>query len=224
MTRARGASSASPVTHLDFLCHVAGGWTWPSAPGGCVWVLSSRTEGCRTRGLCGLRVRALPSGLCGGSLHPPLGTRGAFHQASSITAPLMGAPPAGRPPPHPTPLWPCNQSRGAGSLARAGSHRYQLTAWVPFPFTRGRLTMADSPHRGPGPPPRERPWRAIGPHDLAPWRGGPPLPTGRTNGAFSSCQRPGSGRNRPPCQPGRAAASSPPCEPAPPHLGLGFTP
>lgn len=130
----------------------------------------------------------------------------------------------GRPPPHPTPPRPCNQSRGAGSLARAGSHRYQLTAWVPFPFTRGRLTMADSPHRGPGPPPRERPWRAIGPHDLAPWRGGPPLPTGRTNGAFSGCQRPGSGRNRPPCQPGRAAASSPPCEPAPPHLGLGFTP
>ena len=47
--------------------------------------------------------------------------------------------------------------RSAGSLARAGSHRYQLTAWVPFPFTRGQLTMADSPHGGPGSPPRERP-------------------------------------------------------------------
>lgn len=154
----------------------------------------------------------------GHSIHP-------WGHAGPSTRPAASRPlSGGRPPPHPTPLWPCNQSRGAGSLARAGSHRYQLTAWVPFPFTRGRLTMADSPHRGPGPPPRERPWRAIGPHDLAPWRGGPPLPTGRTNGAFSGCQRPGSGRNRPPCQPGRAAASSPPCEPAPPHLGLGFTP
>ena len=116
-----------------------------------MWVLSSRTEGCQVLGLCGLRVCALPSGVCGGSLHLPLGTHRAFHQASSITAPLR----AGTP--HPTQPRPCNQSRSAGSLARAGSHRYQLTACVPFPFTRGQLTMADSPHGGPGSPPRERP-------------------------------------------------------------------
>lgn len=125
-----------------------------------------------------------------GSLHPPLGTRGASRRASSLTAPPGRAPP--------TPPGPCNQSHSPGSRARAGSHRYQLTAWVSFPFTRGWLTMADSPHGGPGPPPRERPRPAIGPHDLTPRRGGPPLPTGRTNRAFSGCQRPGSGRNRPP--------------------------
>ena len=150
-TPTRRASSASPVTHLDFLCHVAGGWTWPSAPGGCMWVLSSRTEGCQAQGLCGLRVCALSSGVCVGSLHLPLGTHRAFRRASSITAPLR----AGIP--HPTQPRPCNQSRSAGSPAWAGSHRYQLTAWVPFPFTRGQLTMADSPHGGPSSPPRERP-------------------------------------------------------------------
>ena len=125
-----------------------------------------------------------------GPLPPPLGTRRASRRASSLTAPPGRAPP--------TPPGLCNQSRSAGSPARAGSHRYQLTAWVPFPFTQGRLTMADSPHGGPGPPPRERSRPAIGPHDLTPRRGGPPLPTGRTNGAFSGCQRAGSGRNRPP--------------------------
>ena len=114
-TPTRRASSASPVTHLDFLCHVAGGWTWPSAPGGCMWVLSSRTEGCQAQGLCGLRVCALSSGVCVGSLHLPLGTHRAFRRASSITAPLR----AGIP--HPTQPRPCNQSRSAGSLARAGS-------------------------------------------------------------------------------------------------------
>ena len=92
-----------------------------------------------------------PSGVCGGSLHLPLGTHRAFRRASSITAPLR----AGTP--HPTQPRPCNQSRSAGSPAWAGSHRYQLTAWVPFPFTRGQLTMADSPPGGPGSPPRERP-------------------------------------------------------------------
>ena len=56
-----------------------------------------------------------PSGVCGGSLHLPLGTHRAFRRASSITAPLR----AGIP--HPTQPRPCNPSRSAGSLARAGS-------------------------------------------------------------------------------------------------------
>ena len=181
---ARGASSACPATHLDFLCHVAqcsrrlrvgplfsdGGVSGP----GSLWPQGTR-----------------PSfWAVWGPLPPPLGTRRASRRASSLTAPPGQAPP--------TPPGPCNQSRSAGSPAQAGSHRYQLTAWVPFPFTQGRLTMADSPHGGPGPPPRERSRPAIGPHDLTPRRGGPPLLTGRTNGAFSGCQRPGSGRNQPP--------------------------
>lgn len=137
-----------------------------------------------------------PQGMCpsfwdvGGPLHLPLGTCRALLRASSLTAPYGQAPP--------TPPRLCNQSRSAGSPAQAGSHRYQLTAWVPFPFTRGLLTMANSPHGGPSPPSRERSRPAIGPHDLTPRRGGPPLQTGCTNGAFSGCQRPGSGRNQPP--------------------------
>lgn len=49
--------------------------------------------------------------------------------------------------------------------------------------------MADSPHRGPGPPPGEAPvcYRATRSHPL---KGLPSLLTYRTNGAFTRCQRP----------------------------------
>lgn len=92
---ARGASSACPATHLDFLCHVAGGQTWPSAPGGCVWVLSSPTVVCWVRGLCGIRVRALLSGICGGHSIRPWGHAGP-RAGPAASRPLPG----GRPPPH----------------------------------------------------------------------------------------------------------------------------
>ena len=126
------------------------GWMWPCGPGGCVHVLSSLGEGSWVRALW---PRGSPPSL------PRVDVRG-LPQGQQHRGPSWG----GRPPPLSRP---CNRSRSPGSQSRAGSHRYQLTTCVPFSFTRGQLTMADSPHGGPGPP-RERPLRAIGPHDLAP--------------------------------------------------------
>ena len=118
-TPTRRASSASPVTHLDFLCHVAGGWTWPSAPGGCMWVLSSRTEGCQAQGLCGLRVCAL-LGCVGGHSICPWGHTGPS-AGPAASRPLSGQAP-------PTPPNPGRVTRAAARGARPGLDRTGISS------------------------------------------------------------------------------------------------
>lgn len=129
----------------------------------------------------------------------------------------------------------CVTGAAAGGAApAAGSHRYRLTACVPFSFARGAGNNGRQSSPGAQPPQGEalRCYRATRSHPL---KGLPSLLTERTNGAFTRCQPPSAARGvwagtRAPVPARPCRSPFPPCEPAsgtpahPSPLGLDYTP